>query len=123
MRTRDLFTAMWIPDLFMKRVEQDKQWSLFCPNECPGLDECWGEKFEALYEKYESEGRARRVLRAQELWFKILDSQIETGTPYILFKDACNGKSNQQNLGTIKSSNLCAEILEYTSRRKLRCVT
>lgn len=115
MRARDLFTALWIPDLFMKRVEEDLSWSLFCPNEAPGLDECWGEEFEALYTRYESEGRARKVVKAQELWFKILDSQIETGTPYILFKDACNRKSNQQNLGTIKSSNLCAEILEYTS--------
>lgn len=115
LRARDLFTALWVPDLFMKRVEEDGEWSLFCPNEAPGLDDCWGEKFVELYTRYESEGRAKNVVKAQHLWFKILDSQIETGTPYILFKDACNGKSNQQNLGTIKSSNLCAEIVEYTS--------
>lgn len=114
-RARDLFTALWVPDLFMKRVEENGDWSLFCPNEAPGLDNCWGEAFEQLYTKYEQEGRAKNVVKAQHLWFKILDSQIETGTPYILFKDACNGKSNQQNLGTIKSSNLCAEIIEYTS--------
>lgn len=114
-RARDLFTAMWVPDLFMQRVEENGDWSLFCPNEAPGLDDCWGEKFEELYTRYEQEGRAKNVVKAQHLWFKILDSQIETGTPYILFKDACNRKSNQQNLGTIKSSNLCAEIVEYTS--------
>lgn len=114
-RARDLFLGMWIPDLFMKRVEENGMWSLFCPNEAPGLDDCWGEEFESLYSRYEDEGRARKIVKAQELWFKILDSQIETGTPYILFKDACNRKSNQQNLGTIKCSNLCAEILEYTS--------
>lgn len=115
MRARDLFTALWIPDLFMKRVEENGTWSLFCPNEAPGLHECWGEAFEQLYEKYEQEGKARKVIKAQDLWFKILDSQIETGTPYMLFKDACNRKSNQQNLGTIKCSNLCAEIIEYTA--------
>lgn len=115
MRARDLFYALWIPDLFMKRVEEDGNWSLFCPNEAPGLHECWGEEFEALYAKYESEGRARKVVKAQELWFAILDAQIETGTPYLLYKDAANRKSNQQNLGTIKSSNLCTEIIEYTS--------
>lgn len=115
LRARDLFTAMWIPDLFMKRVEENGVWSLFCPNEAPELDNSWGEKFESLYLRYEAEGRARQEVKAQELWYKILDSQIETGTPYILFKDACNRKSNQQNLGTIKTSNLCAEILEYTS--------
>ena len=115
MRARDLFYALWISDLFMKRVESDGQWSLFCPNEAPGLSECWGTEFEALYEKYEQEGRARKTIKAQELWFAILDSQIETGTPYMLYKDAANGKSNQQNLGTIKSSNLCTEIMEYTS--------
>lgn len=114
-RARDLFTALWVPDLFMKRVEENGDWSLFCPNEAPGLDNCWGEKFEQLYTQYEQEGRAKNVVKAQHLWFKVLDSQIETGTPYILFKDACNRKSNQQNLGTIKSSNLCAEIVEYTS--------
>jgi ribonucleotide reductase alpha subunit len=114
-RARDLFYAMWIPDLFMKRVEKNGTWSLFCPNECPGLPDVWGEEFEALYEKYESEGKARRTMPAQDLWFAILSSQVETGTPYMLYKDACNGKSNQQNLGTIKSSNLCTEIVEYTS--------
>lgn len=115
MRARDLFTALWIPDLFMRRVEEDGNWSLFCPNEAPGLDNCFGEEFEALYHRYEAEGKARTTMRAQELWFKILDSQIETGTPYLLYKDACNKKSNQQNLGTIKCSNLCAEIIEYTA--------
>lgn len=115
MRTRDLFTALWIPDLFMQRVEENGSWSLFCPNEAPGLDDCWGEPFEALYTRYESEGRARKVMKAQELWFKILESQIETGTPYMVYKDACNSKSNQQNLGTIRCSNLCTEIVEYTA--------
>ncbi len=114
-RARDLFTAMWVPDLFMQRVEEDGEWSLFCPNEAPGLDDCWGQNFVDLYTRYEKEGRAKQVVKAQHLWFKILESQIETGTPYILFKDACNAKSNQQNLGTIKSSNLCAEIVEFTS--------
>lgn len=115
LRARDLFTAMWIPDLFMKRVEANGEWSLFCPNEAPGLEEVWGEAFDTLYTRYEKEGKARKIIRAQELWFKILESQIETGTPYLLYKDACNGKSNQQNLGVIKCSNLCAEIIEYTA--------
>ncbi len=115
MRARDLFLALWICDLFMKRVEANEDWSLFCPHEAPGLHECWGEEFESLYIKYEQEGRARKTVKAQELWFAILDAQVETGTPYLLYKDAANGKSNQQNLGTIKSSNLCTEILEYTS--------
>lgn len=115
MRARDLFYAMWISDLFMKRVKADEEWSLFCPSECPGLDEAYGEKFEQLYTSYEKEGRAMKTIKAQDLWFAILESQIETGTPYILYKDACNEKSNQKNLGTIKSSNLCTEILEYTS--------
>lgn len=115
MRARDLFYAMWVPDLFMKRVEQGGDWTLMCPNECPGLSDTWGAKFEELYEKYEAEGKGRQTVKAQDLWFKILESQIETGTPYMLFKDAANGKSNQQNLGTIKSSNLCTEIIEYTS--------
>ena len=115
MRARDLFTALWIPDLFMKRVEAEGDWSLFCPNEAPGMSDCWGEKFEALYTQYEKEGRARKVIKARELWAAIIESQIETGNPYMLYKDACNSKSNQQNLGTIKSSNLCTEILEYTS--------
>lgn len=114
-RARDLFYGLWIPDLFMKRVEKNGNWTLMCPNECPGLHDCWGEKFEALYEKYEKEGKGRKTIKAQKLWFHILESQIETGTPYMLFKDACNRKSNQQNLGTIKSSNLCTEIIEYTS--------
>jgi ribonucleoside-diphosphate reductase alpha chain len=115
MRARDLFYALWIPDLFMKRVEQNETWSLFCPNECPGLSDCYGEEFEKLYEKYEREGKARETIKAQELWFEVLESQIETGTPYMLYKDAANGKSNQKNLGTIKSSNLCTEIIEYTA--------
>ncbi len=115
-RTRDLFLALWIPDLFMKRVEENGDWSLFCPNEAKGLADAHGAEFEALYEKYEKEeGKARRVVKAQDLWFAILESQIETGTPYMLFKDAANAKSNQKNLGTIRSSNLCTEIIEYTS--------
>jgi len=114
-RARDLFTALWIPDLFMKRVKDNGDWSLMCPNECPGMSDCYGAEFEALYTKYENEGKARKTVKAQELWFAILDSQIETGNPYMLYKDACNEKSNQKNLGTIKSSNLCTEILEYTS--------
>src|ERR1700712_5671660 len=115
MRARDLFYALWVSDLFMERVEANEDWSLFCPHEAPGLADCWGKEFVDLYTKYEKEGRARKVVKAQELWFKILESQIETGTPYLLYKDAANGKSNQQNLGTIKSSNLCTEIMEYTS--------
>ncbi|MGB3618649.1 MAG: ribonucleoside-diphosphate reductase subunit alpha, partial [Catalinimonas sp.] len=114
-RARDLFYALWTPDLFMKRVEADEEWSLFCPHEAPGLADCHGEAFERLYEKYEREGRARKVVRAQDLWFEVLESQTETGTPYMLYKDHANGKSNQQNLGTIRSSNLCTEIIEYTS--------
>lgn len=115
MRARDLFYALWISDLFMKRVEENGDWSLFCPHEAPGLGDTFGDEFEALYHRYEAEGRARKVIKAQELWFAILEAQIETGTPYMLYKDAANRKSNQQNLGTIKSSNLCTEILEYTS--------
>lgn len=115
MRARDLFFAVWIPDLFMQRVENNEMWSLFCPNEAPGLAEVWGEEFERLYDKYEKEGKYRKQIKAQDLWFEILESQIETGTPYILYKDAANRKSNQKNLGTIKSSNLCTEIIEYTS--------
>jgi ribonucleoside-diphosphate reductase alpha subunit len=114
-RARDLFYALWIPDLFMKRVEEDGEWSLFCPAEAPGLADVWGAAFEELYTRYEREGRARKSVSAQKLWFQILDSQMETGTPYLLYKDAANAKSNQQNLGTIKSSNLCTEILEYSS--------
>src|SRR6186713_1274698 len=119
MRARDLFYAMWLPDLFMKRVENNEMWSLFCPNEAPGMADCYGEEFERLYEKYEKEGRFRRQVKAQDLWFEILESQIETGTPYILYKDAANKKSNQKNLGTIKSSNLCTEIMEYTSSEEI----
>ena len=114
-RARDLFYALWIPDLFMKRVEENGDWTLMCPNECPGLPETHSAEFEALYTKYEKEGRGRKTIKAQELWFKILDSQVETGTPYMLFKDAANAKSNQKNLGTIRSSNLCTEIIEYTA--------
>ncbi len=119
MRTRDLFTALWISDLFMKRVEENGKWSLFCPNEAPGLSDCWGEKFEELYTSYEQAGKARKTIEARDLWNKILESQVETGNPYMLFKDACNGKSNQQNLGTIKSSNLCTEIMEYTDANEV----
>lgn len=115
LRARDLFYALWVPDLFMKRVENNEMWSLFCPNEAPGLAEVYGEEFERLYEKYEREERYRRQVKAQDLWFEILEAQIETGTPYMLYKDAANKKSNQKNLGTIKSSNLCTEIMEYTA--------
>ncbi|OUS42957.1 ribonucleotide reductase [Ostreococcus tauri] len=114
-RARDLFYGLWTNDLFMKRVEANGEWTLMCPNECPGLSDCWGEEFETLYEKYEAEGKGKKTIKAQQLWFAILESQVETGNPYMLFKDACNRKSNQQNLGTIKSSNLCTEIVEYTS--------
>lgn len=114
-RARDLFYALWVPDLFMKRVEEGGNWTLMCPNECPGLTDSWGEEFEALYTKYEKEGLGRETVKAQDLWFKIVESQIETGTPYMLYKDAANSKSNQQNLGTIRSSNLCTEIIEYTA--------
>lgn len=115
MRARDLFYAMWISDLFMKRVQEDGKWTLMCPNECPGMDEVHSDEFEALYLKYEAEGKGRKTIKARELWEKILESQIETGTPYMLYKDAANRKSNQKNLGTIRSSNLCTEIMEYTS--------
>ena len=115
MRARDLFYAMWTPDLFMKRVEANGEWTLMCPNECPGLSDVYGDKFVDLYEKYEAEGKGRKTIKARELWEKIVESQIETGTPYMLYKDACNEKSNQKNLGTIKSSNLCTEIVEYTA--------
>jgi len=114
-RARDLFYALWVPDLFMRRVESNGEWSLMCPNECPGLADCWGEEFEQLYVQYEKEGKAKKVVKAQKLWFAILEAQTETGTPYMLYKDACNRKSNQQNLGTIKCSNLCTEIVEYSS--------
>ena len=115
MRARDLFYAMWIPDLFMRRVEEDTTWTLMCPNECPGLYDSHGEEFEKKYLEYESGNKGRKTIKARELWEKILESQIETGTPYMLYKDAANRKSNQKNLGTIRSSNLCTEILEYTS--------
>ncbi|MCC1484363.1 ribonucleoside-diphosphate reductase subunit alpha [Winogradskyella immobilis] len=115
LRARDLFYAMWMPDLFMKRVQENGEWTLMCPNECPGLSDTHSEEFEALYTKYETEGKGRKSIKARELWEKILESQIETGTPYMLYKDAANRKSNQKNLGTIKSSNLCTEIMEYTS--------
>ncbi|MEJ6795106.1 MAG: ribonucleoside-diphosphate reductase subunit alpha [Flavobacteriales bacterium] len=114
-RARDLFYALWVCDLFMQRVEDGGNWTLMCPNECPGLSDVYGKEFEALYTKYEAEGKGRETIKAQELWFKILESQIETGTPYMLYKDAANEKSNQKNLGTIKSSNLCTEIMEYTA--------
>lgn len=114
-RARDLFYALWIPDLFMKRVKENGSWTLMCPNECPGLTDTWGDEFEKRYTQYEKEGRGRKTIRAQELWQQIIESQIETGTPYMLYKDAANRKSNQQNLGTIRSSNLCTEIIEYTA--------
>lgn len=119
MRARELFYALWIPDLFMKRVEKDENWTLMCPNECPGLADVWGEEFEALYERYEREGKGRETVKAQKLWSAIIESQIETGTPYMLYKDSANRKSNQQNLGTIKCSNLCTEIIEYTSKEEI----
>ena len=118
LKARDLFYALWVSDLFMERVKDNSKWHLFCPHECPGLSDVYGDKFKALYEKYESEGKSRKIVNARELWFKILDAQMETGTPYILFKDAANKKSNQQNLGTIKSSNLCCEILEYSDKNE-----
>lgn len=114
-RARELFYALWIPDLFMKRVESNGNWSLMCPHECPGLSDTWGEEFEALYEKYENENRFVKQVKAQILWKAIIEAQVETGTPYMLYKDSCNRKSNQKNLGTIKCSNLCTEIVEYTS--------
>jgi len=117
-RARDLFYGLWIPDLFMERVKADGMWTLMCPHECPGLSDKWGEEFKTLYEKYEVAGKGREQIKAQKLWYQIITSQIETGTPYLLYKDACNKKSNQQNLGTIKSSNLCTEIVEYTSQEE-----
>lgn len=114
-RARDLFYALWIPDLFMKRVEKNGDWTLMCPNECPGLADVYGDEFEALYESYEKEGKGRKTIKAQKLWYSILESQTETGNPFMLYKDACNRKSNQKNLGTIRSSNLCTEIVEYSS--------
>jgi len=117
-RARDLFYALWIPDLFMKRVEEDKDWTLMCPDNCPGLSDCYGKEFEKQYEQYERENRGSKTVKARKIWFKILESQIETGIPYMLYKDACNKKSNQQNLGTIKSSNLCCEIIEYSNDKE-----
>jgi ribonucleoside-diphosphate reductase alpha chain len=114
-RARDLFYGLWIPDLFMKRVEANADWTLMCPRECPDLDNCYGDEFEALYMKYESQGKGRKIVPAQKIWQMILDAQIQTGTPYLCYKDACNSKSNQKNLGVIKSSNLCSEIVEYTA--------
>jgi ribonucleotide reductase alpha subunit len=114
LKARDLFYALWVSDLFMERVKENGKWSLMCPHECPGLSDVYGDKFKTLYEKYEVEGKSRKVVNARDLWFKILDAQMETGTPYILYKDAANSKSNQKNIGTIKSSNLCTEILEYS---------
>jgi len=119
MRARDLFFAMWTSDLFMKRVQEDSTWTLMCPNECPGLYDVYGEEFEKLYISYEQQGKGRKTIKARELWEKILESQIETGTPYMLYKDAANRKSNQKNLGTIRSSNLCTEIMEYTSKDEI----
>ena len=118
MKARDLFYAMWIPDLFMQRVMQNAEWSLFCPDECPGLSDAHGAEFERLYTEYEATGKRRKTVQARDIWLKILDSQMETGTPYLLYKDAANKKSNQQNLGTIKSSNLCAEIIEYSDSKE-----
>jgi ribonucleoside-diphosphate reductase alpha subunit len=118
LRARDLFYALWIPDLFMKRVKTDGDWSLMCPNKCPGLADVHGEEFEALYTKYEAEGKANQVVKARHLFFAVLDSQMETGTPYMLYKDSANKKSNQKNLGTIKSSNLCTEIIEFSNHEE-----
>lgn len=119
MRARDLFYALWTPDLFMKRVKENGEWTLMCPNECPGLYDAYGQKFEELYEKYEAQGKGRKTIKARDLWQKITESQIETGTPYMLYKDAANEKSNQKNLGTIRSSNLCTEIMEYTAEDEI----
>ena len=117
-RARDLFYALWIPDLFMKRIGENGDWTLMCPDKCPGLSDVYGDEFDALYQKYEKEGKGNKTIKARDLWFKILDSQIETGTPYMLYKDACNKKSNQKNIGTIKSSNLCTEIIEYSDENE-----
>ncbi len=114
-KARDLFYGLWVPDLFMERVEKQESWSLFCPHQCPGLNDVYGEKYRLLYEKYEAEGKATKVVQARDLWFQILNSQMETGTPYLLYKDACNQKSNQQNIGVIQSSNLCTEIIQYSN--------
>lgn len=118
MKARDLFYALWIPDLFMERVKADSTWTLMCPDECPGLADVYGDAFVALYTKYETEGKGRKTVKARDLWFKVLDAQMETGTPYLCYKDAANKKSNQQNVGTIKSSNLCSEIIEYSDDKE-----
>ena len=118
MKARDLFYALWVPDLFMERIKENKKWSLFCPDECPGLSDVYGEKFKELYETYESSGKARKTMDARDLWFKVLDAQMETGTPYLLYKDAANMKSNQKNIGTIKSSNLCTEIIQVSDEKE-----
>ena len=117
-KARDLFYALWMPDLFMQRVKDNKNWTLMCPDECPGLADVHSEAFVELYEKYESLGKGRKTMLARDLWFQILDAQMETGTPYLLYKDSANRKSNQQNLGTIKSSNLCSEIIEYSDENE-----
>lgn len=113
-RARDLFYGLWIPDLFMRRVKEDGVWSLMCPDQSKGLAQCYGKEFDELYEQYEAGGKFTKQVRARELWSAILDAQIETGTPYLLYKDAANSKSNQKNLGTIQCSNLCTEIIQYT---------
>ena len=118
LKARDLFYALWIPDLFMERVKENGKWTLMCPDECPGLSDVYGEEFKTLYSKYEIDGKGRKSLNARDLWFQILDAQMETGTPYLLYKDACNIKSNQKNVGTIKSSNLCTEIVEYSDENE-----
>lgn len=118
MKARDLFYALWVPDLFMERIKENKKWSLFCPDECPGLSDVYGDKFKELYESYESSGKARKTMDARDLWFKVLDAQMETGTPYLLYKDAANMKSNQKNIGTIKSSNLCTEIIQVSDEKE-----
>ncbi len=122
-RARDLFYGLWIPDLFMKRVQSGDKWSLFCPNKCPGLQDTWGKDFEALYKKYESENKSHSVINARDLWLAICDAQMETGTPYLMYKDTVNAKSNQNNLGTIRSSNLCCEVCEYTSPEEIAVCT
>ena len=118
MKARDLFYALWVPDLFMERIKENKKWSLFCPDECPGLSDVYGDKFKELYESYESSGKSRKTMDARDLWFKVLDAQMETGTPYLLYKDAANMKSNQKNIGTIKSSNLCTEIIQVSDEKE-----
>ena len=118
LKARDLFYALWMPDLFMERVKVDGKWTLMCPDECPGLSDVYGDEFKALYERYETEGRGKKTVKARELWFQVLDAQMETGTPYIVYKDACNKKSNQKNIGTIKSSNLCSEVVQYSDKNE-----